>query len=543
MALRATNEYLRCDPTDADFIRLLQSFFGVSNVSDRARELIQWGMRNTSYLNRVQVVNNNISLNSWFRSSTSVLECWSDKYGWARALLCGWIKVTGSLDHMFYPLSSELPCALCTNAAHLDEKLSWLGRTVTDLTPFPYKVSRALARELSLSYGDGSKYYSDLIFSIGNYLGRVPTISEVRGSVELPTPAVRESSFVLEVGDGVLSNERKLSLLNLIARNRMADPVEGVLFKTCDSEIRSVCEMMFAGEILEMCYELPAVKHAVVKRLINLEIPTDSYEGRVEATTVLQSLVRRDLAGLLPFKDETSLNENLASGAALKQEVYLGDPRAILGKSSYNYTATTLMRVGSSFNKEQYSELTRRLVMSLLTRNPTLVANFVECVLILLQRYIHYRTNALRFINLPTKLQVMLRGMEQTVDFSGVDETFASLQHSIPEVERAWCAPLATVAYFLLKDTGGSFAKWKDLSHLPSCMNFDFVGFVDPRVLTAPERMFLSEVLARFKTRKTLVRGFPIAGRAMNPIDLAVDKLDINDDSKPLLKKLLKKGQ
>nr|QKE30555.1 61.1 kDa protein [Ginger chlorotic fleck-associated virus] len=538
MALQANSSYVVCLPSDVDFCALLQTFYGKVDVSNEAENLIQYGKRNASTLSGRFTVGT-YSANTWYRVANDRLTAWGDAEGWARHLLGSYIVGNGLLDHMFYPIDSEIRSALATPRDILIDKLSRVGKTIFETSPYQYKVSKAVSKTLASTYGDGSTYYADLIFSVGNYLGRVPTREEILGDTALPVAAFRPGTLVVDAGSDVTSNEIKLAIPNLRGKNLEADAVEGVYFKTRAAEISAVAELLFERNVLDICSNFPAVKLVILNRLKEIRNDYETFEERVETQTVIAAQSRADLQGLLLFKDEVPLNVALATMSTLKGEIFRGDAATVQSRHEDNLVARTLRRVGSQFTKSFYSELTRRLVSALLTANPKPKFSYVEAIFCILQRYIHYRTNALRYVNLPAKLEYMYKRQMYIIDFSTVDGVFATMQNAIPEIERAWCAPLANASYFLLKDTGGSFAKWKDLPDIPPSLNFDFVGFVDPRILSATEQISLSKVVHRFRTHETPVRGFKLGSRSMNPVDNLLDNTSFANSEKRALSKIV----
>nr|BDX29217.1 HSP90-like protein [Grapevine leafroll-associated virus 4] len=538
MALSATSSYVPVSVTDEHFIRLLRSFKGVSDVTDFANDLM-------AYLNlHFNTISGRFSLggyscNTWYAGSSGAVTAWPDSEGWGRHLLGNFIVGKKLLAHLHYPLESEIRSALATPSTVLQDKLTRVDLPVTQSSPFPYKVSRAAARAKAIEFGGEDRHTEDLIFCIGNYLGRLPDRAEVFGQKTLPVAAVRANVLSLDTGTDTTANEVRLATLNLRGKNKMGDPVEGVYFKTRAVEIRAVASFVFSDAHLDLILALPGVQLTILRCLQKYPMNAETFEDRVDGLVYVQAQVRRDLSGLLPFKKEVDLDTVLRNASTLPGEIFRGDAKTIQPRYVRNTVGGVLMKVGSRFSVAEYSDLTRKLVAALLNANLHLEVSFTQAVLIILQRYIHYRTNALRFVNLPTKLDYLMKSRVHVVDFSRVDDVFASYQHTIPEIERAWCAPLADVAYMLLKDTGGSFAKWKDLPNIPSHMNFDFVGYVNPLLLSKPDVDSLATITARFKTRSTPVRGFKLGARLTNPIDRLVSDLNLGAVEATSLRRLL----
>nr|AFD97987.1 heat shock protein 90 [Grapevine leafroll-associated virus 5] len=538
MALSATSTYVQVSKSDEGFINLLRTFKGQNDVDAFADEVL-------SYLNlRFSVISGRFSLgdyscNTWYNGVSGAVGAWPDSEGWGRHLLANYIVSTNALAHLYYPLVSEIKSAVATPKSVFTDKLSRVGKPVTETSKFPFKVSTVEAEKKAAEFGKPTKHTQDLIFCIGNYLGRLPTKNEVMGTTSLPIAAVRKGSLLLDVGSDVTSNERRLATLNLRGKNKQGDPVEGVFFKTRQTEIETVASFIFDNKIVKEALSLPGVQWTILSCLKKYPVFADSFEDRIDGLVYVQAQVRKLLDGLIPFKEDTDLDAALSSGTLLKGEVFRGDAKVLTPRFRRNTTGGLLMRIGSRFSISEYSELTRKLVGTLLNRNLSLEVTYTQAVLILLQRYIHYRTNALRYVNLPAKLDYMIKNEIKQVDFSGVDEVFSKYQGTIPEIERAWCAPLADVAYMFLKDTGGSFAKWKDLQDVPAHMNFDFVGFVDPKLLSDHELKCQTRLLDRFRSKDTPVRGFLLSARKGNPVDYLTNSAGIGGIEKAMVKKLI----
>nr|BAM29343.1 60kDa protein [Grapevine leafroll-associated virus 4] len=538
MALSATSSYVAISQHDPKFLDLLRTFWGENDVNELAGKVFSF-LKN-SYTNISGKFSlGDYSCSTWYGGSAEALTAWPDSEGWGRHLLANYIASEKVLAHMHYPLASEIKSAVATPDSVFKDKLSRVGKTVTDISEFPYKVTRQDAKVCAASFGKPGVYTEDLIFCIGNYLGRLPVKEEVFGEKILPIAAVRAGTLVLDVDENTLSNERRLAVLNLRGKNKMGDPVEGVYFKTKALDIRAVATFVFNSECIDLVVGLPAVQYTILNCLRAYPVVAETFEDRVDGLVHVQARVRKELEGLLPFKKEVDLDVVLREATLLPGEIFRGDAATIYPRFKRNVTGGVLLRVGSRFSVEEYSCLTRRLVAALLNRNLSLSVGYTEAILMILQRYIHYRTNALRFVNLPNMLQFYKGSDLLTVNFEGVDEVFSTYQHTIPEIERAWCAPLADVAYMFLKDTGGSFAKWKDLPDIPSHMNFDFVGYVDPKLLSNPELSSLTSLMERFRSKKTPVRGFQLGGRASNPIDHMVDNLNLSELESSSVKKLV----
>nr|AFD97990.1 heat shock protein 90 [Grapevine leafroll-associated virus 5] len=538
MALSATSTYVQVSKSDEGFINLLRTFKGQNDVDAFADEVL-------NYLNlRFSVISGRFSLgdyscNTWYNGVSGAVGAWPDSEGWGRHLLANYIVSTNALAHLYYPLVSEIKSAVATPKSVFTDKLSRVGKPVTETSKFPFKVSRVEAEKKGAALSKPTKHTKDLIFCIRNYLGRLPTKNEVMGTTSLPIAAVRKGSLPLDVGSDVTSNERRLATLNLRGKNKQGDPVEGVFFKTRQTEIETVASFIFDNKIVKEALSLPGVQWTILSCLKKYPVFADSFEDRIGGLVYVQAQVRKLLDGLIPFKEDTDLDAALSSGTLLKGEVFRGDAKVLTPRFRRNTTGGLLMRIGSRFSISEYSELTRKLVGALLNRNLSLEVTYTQAVLILLQRYIHYRTNALRYVNLPAKLDYMIKNEIKQVDFSGVDEVFSKYQGTIPEIERAWCAPLADVAYMFLKDTGGSFAKWKDLQDVPAHMNFDFVGFVDPKLLSDHELKCQTRLLDRFRSKDTPVRGFLLSARKGNPVDYLTNSAGIGGIEKAMVKKLI----
>nr|AFD97991.1 heat shock protein 90 [Grapevine leafroll-associated virus 5] len=538
MALSATSTYVQVSKNDEGFVNLLRTFKGENDVDAFADEVL-------NYLNlRFSVISGRFSLgnyscNTWYNGVSGAVGAWPDSEGWGRHLLANYIVSNNTLAHLYYPLASEIKSAVATPMSVFTDKLSRVGKPVTETSKFPFKVSRVEAEKKAAEFGKPTKHTQDLIFCIGNYLGRLTTKDEVMGTTSLPVAAVRKGSLLLDVGSDVTSNERRLATLNLRGKNKRGDPVEGVFFKTRQTEIETVASFIFDNKIVKETLSLPGVQWTILSCLKKYPVFADSFEDRIDSLVYVQAQVRKLWDGLIPFKEDIDLDAALSSGTLLKGEVFRGDAKVLTPRFQRNTTGGLLMKIGSRFSVSEYSELTRKLVGALLNRNLSLEVTYTQAVLILLQRYIHYRTNALRYVNLPAKLDYMIKNEVKQVDFSGVDEVFSKYQGTIPEIERAWCAPLADVAYMFLKDTGGSFAKWKDPQDIPAHMNFDFVGFVDPKLLSDHELKCQTRLLDRFRSKDTPIRGFLLGARKGNPVDYFPGSAGVGGIEKAMVKKLI----
>nr|AFD98001.1 heat shock protein 90 [Grapevine leafroll-associated virus 5] len=538
MALSATSTYVQVSKNDEGFVNLLRTFKGENDVDAFADEVL-------NYLNlRFSVISGGFSLgnyscNTWYNGVSGAVGAWPDSEGWGRHLLANYIVSNNTLAHLYYPLASEIKSAVATPMSVFTDKLSRVGKPVTETSKFPFKVSRVEAEKKAAQFGKPTKHTQNLIFCVGNYLGTLPTKNEVMGTTSLPVAAVRKGSLLLNVGSDVTSNERRLATLNLRGKNKRGDPVEGVFFKTRQTEIETVASFIFDNKIVKETLSLPGVQWTILSCLKKYPVFANSFEDRIDSLVYVQAQVRKLSDGLIPFKEDIDLDAALSSGTLLKGEGFRGDAKVLTPKFQRNTTGGLLMKIGSRFSVPEYSELTRKLVGALLNRKLSLEVTYTQAVLILLQRYIHYRTNALRYVNLPAKLDYMIKNEVKQVDFSGVDEVFSKYQGTIPEIERAWCAPLADVAYMFLKDTGGSFAKWKDLQDIPAHMNFDFVGFVDPKLLSDHELKCQTRLLDRFRSKDTPIRGFLLGARKGNPVDYLASSAGIGGIEKAMVKKLL----
>nr|AIL56411.1 p46 [Pineapple mealybug wilt-associated virus 1] len=542
MALRATSDYVSADVNDSGFLDLLRTFYGKSEVAVEAAEIFSYLRRNYGAISGRFAVGTYVA-NTWWQRSGANMMAWSDSEGWSRHLLGNFIVSRNLLGHLYYPLATEIRAALATPETLLRAKLALVDVPVTQSSNFVYKVSKVTARDMARSLPGEEEHLTDLIFCVGNYLGELPTRNQIMGEVALPVAAVRSVGSVISVSDTDLSNENKLAVLNMLAKSKMADPIEGVKFVLEKQKIDDICKHLFKSEDLLLCSSLPAVRYTILKALESTDGSTSTFEDRVETAVVVGIKVRKDLQGLIRYKDEESLSTLLAKTAINSGEMVRGDAVVMHSKYEDNLMGKTLMRVASPFTQQQYSDLTARIVREFLLNNMHVDFNFAEAILAILQRYIHYRTNPVRFTNLPTKLEMVHKHKTYVVNYSGVDRVFAEYQTAIPEVERAWCAPLATVAYFILRDTGGSYAKWRDMMDIPPNLNFDFVGYVDPRVLYEHENVHLVRLAHRFRTANTPVRGFKLSNRLVNPIDFMYDQLPLPETVKNHHKTLLKHTQ
>ncbi|CAJ57946.2 60kDa protein [Grapevine leafroll-associated virus 10] len=538
MALSATSSYVKISSVDEDFRSLLRSFKGEDDVDAFADDIFSFLNQRFSSISGKFTLGD-YSCSTWYSGSPGAVNAWPDSEGWGRHLFANYIVAEGLLSHMYYPLSSEITSAVATPKSVLVDKLQRVGKPVTETSPFPYKVSRVDAKRCAAQFGVPTRHTEDLVFCVGNYLGRLPEKEEILGEKALPVAAVRKGSLVLDVGADVSSNERRLALMNLRGKNKQGDPVEGVYFKTRAEEIKTVASFIFEESVLEDALSLPGVTWCILSCLKKYPVFADTFEDRIDGLVYVQTRVREILEGLIPFKTEVELDIVLSRSSTLKGEVFRGDAKTLTPRFVRNTVGGVLMRVGSRFSVQEYSELTRKLVAALLNKNLNLDVSYTQAILIILQRYIHYRTNALRFVNLPVKLEFLIKGGLQIIDFSEVDVVFGRYQSTIPEIERAWCAPLADVAYMLLKDTGGSFAKWKDLQDIPAHMNFDFVGYVDPKLMSSSDLKYQTLLLDRFRSKDTPVRGFQLGARGGNPVDHLLGSSGARGLEKGMLRRLI----
>lgn len=193
--------------------------------------------------------------------------------------------------------------------------------------------------------------------------------------------------------------------------------------------------------------------------------------------------------------------------------------------------------MSSPLGEDLNFELTSRLISVLMTDNPELVMSFQEWIVLLLERFCYHNTNTVRYIDIPKFSEVEYDNARYLVDFRGADKIFAEFSGRIPNIQRLWAGGYATEAYTLLKRIGGMLPKWPDVMNLPSYMNFDFVGYVNPLILSAEERVLLAELLNRFRTVETKVGGFTLGSRGKDPSDHMFESL-VGSENMGMIKEL-----
>nr|QWK51476.1 HSP90h [Manihot esculenta associated ampelovirus 1] len=524
MALRATNTYELVRYDDPDLLKLFRAFFNTHDVNSQISSILDdIKSRPGVYSVRRVAQQGKLVVATWWQVRGNRLEAWSDAMGYARAALWSMIERDGLLSHMYYSFDVEIGDALMVSSGQIDTMLRVVDVPVTATKSFPYKVTREKAERLAFSFGNDVKYLTDLIFCVGNYLGREPTRAEIFGVVALPTAAQIPTVPFRVSGLSMSLREKDYGLYCVNVKIAQKDPLSGVNYRIHRTTINDLRK--FVVDDKSPFYDSVALEGLFVEHLEKHKKQLNFFEDRVEYYFDVLSDVRKKAAQWFPLVQPPSMELLMASVVRAADEALGTDKRLVRQHLAPSNVRNYLLSVGSPFSAAQYLQLTGDLVSAFSKENAHLGATYVECVYFLVLRYAHYNTNALRYVDLPKKLVWDWKGKDVSVTYDTISAVFTKHGGTIPNIERAWCNPLAFSVFQSLKTSGGSYIKWPDVINVPAYMQFDFAVALDPLHLNANERSALTSLLARFRTRRTPVRGQALGQRASNPLDDVVESI------------------
>nr|WMM63766.1 heat shock protein 90 [croton golden spot associated virus A] len=510
--------------SNRELVALFRSFYCVSNVGVYIQEVKSIIRSNPSKYS-VVLSNGNFSVRCSYSVSGDEVVGRASPTNFARHVLWTLIVEKNLLRQSFYPMTSILNDALCTESGQLEERLKMVDLSLDETSPFTFRFSREQAKALCNGLGVNSSHLLAVCFCLGNYLGREPTRAEFLGGASLPKAAVIESVGVVAALEKFTENEKMIARWSVSEAVERADPVKGVRYKVWGKAAVEILSTVLEKKVCEVFLPVGGLIKVVLDSMLETEKNPETFEERIEWYHTAATLVRVKLMCVVPVKSVVDIEDLMVSVIRQDDEVIRGDAMLMMQKVPVLEKRNFLLSVGSQLEEKTFERLTRQLVQAFIYSNPKLNATFTEAVVFLLIRYAHYNTNGLRFIDLPNNLEFEFKGKREIVRFSAASEVMSRYKVHIHNIERAWCAPFATVAFQLLKQTGGSYHKWPDVMNLPSYMQFDFVGYTDPLVMSPQERKMLAELLARFKTRDTPVRGNSIGMRRANPADECFEKI------------------
>nr|WMM63771.1 heat shock protein 90 [croton golden spot associated virus A] len=504
--------------SNRELVTLFRSFYCVSNVGpyiNRIKDIISRDPRKYS----VVLSNNNFSVRCIYNILNGEVVGRASPTDFARHVLWTLIVVDDLLKQSFYPMTNIINDALCTETGQLDERLKMVDLLLDETSPFVFRFTHEKAETLCASLNVKSSHMIAVCFCLGNYLGREPTRDEFLGGAALPKAAVVESVGTIAALEKFTENEKLIARWSVSEAVERADPVKGVRYKVWGKAAAEILSTVVRKDVGEIFLPVGGLMKVILDSMLETEKNPETFEERIEWYHAAATLARVKLMDVIPVKPIVDIEDLMVSVIRQDDEVIRGDAMLIMQKVPVLEKRNFLLSVGSQLEERTFERLTRQLVHAFIYSNPRLRVTFTEAVVFMLIRYAHYNTNGLRFIDLPNNLEFEFKGKREIVKFSAVSEVMSKYKVHIHNIERAWCAPFATVAFQLLKQTGGSYHKWPDVMNLPSYMQFDFVGYTDPLVMSPEERKMLANLLARFKTRDTPVRGNSIGMRRANPAD------------------------
>nr|QWK51502.1 HSP90h [Manihot esculenta associated ampelovirus 2] len=536
MALRATTTYEPVNLHDPDLVKLFQAFFNRENVSDQISSIASsitaspntYNIRRTARQNRIVVA-------TWWQVRGGRLEAWADNAGYARAMLWAIIERDSLLSHLYYSFDVEIGDALLLESGQLDTMLRLVDVPVTETTQFKYKVTRDDALKLAYTWGTDVNHLTDLIFCVGNYLGRIPTRAEIFGHVALPTAAQIATVPFRVSGLTMSSRERDYGLYAVNVKILEKDPLQGVAFLIHKETVKLL--QQFVVDKQSPFYDSTVLKGLITETLESHKRQLNFFEERVEYYFNVLSKVRSRAEKWFPINNPPTIELLLTSVVRAADEALGTDKRLVTQHLAPLNVRNYLLSVGSPFSAAAYLHLTGDLVSAFSSENSHLGASYVESVYFLVLRYAHYNTNSLRYVDLPNKLVWQWGDKTVTTTYNSISAVFAKHGSTIPNIERAWCNPLAFTVFQTLKSSGGTYVKWPDVINVPSYMQFDFVTALDPLKLNETEKAALTSLLSRFRVRKTPVRGHTLGQRNANPLDEIVESI-VPTQSRGMLREL-----
>lgn len=268
------------------------------------------------------------------------------------------------------------------------------------------------------------------------------------------------------------------------------------------------------------------------------EITARTYEARLRWLEEAAAHAVRLLRVYFPSIKGITPNSLFSTIARLPGESIEGSANFLMHNLPDVCKSNLLYSPGSPLGDDLNFEITARLISVMMRDNPELVMSFQEWIVLLLERFCYHNTNTVRYVDLPKYCNIEYDGQMYIVDFRGADNVFSEYLGRVPNVQRLWAGGYATEAYMLLKRIGGMLPKWPDILNLPSYMNFDFVGFVNPLVLSHDERVMLAELLNRFRTVETKIGGFTLGSRNKDPSDYMFENL-VGKENMGMVKELV----
>ncbi|QPK66418.1 heat shock protein 90 [Firespike leaf roll-associated virus] len=512
--IRETNELV---------VKIFRAFYAKSNVTEEIKDCLRMIVKEPKRFSGTKKAGK-YSIYRDFDAFGGYVVCSKVDIDTARFLLWCWIDENDLLNQLFYPYASEIVDALCFEKDSLERRLELVDKELTEIDEFPYRFKYSEAVALCNKWGARNRNEYDTCFSVGNYLGREPTRDEVLGGVPLPKPAIVNSVGVVVDESAETTNERIFSKIATQEVVERADSVKSVRYKVWGDLINTLSRLVLRKDFYESFKGVPGVAKIFSSCLEDTETRPETFEERVEWVFNASLLARQRLSQFVPVESRVNIRD-------LYKEMKIGDGELIRGdwdcfstKVPMVEKRNLLLSVGSEIPMNTFKEITFDLVCALSICNPGLNMTPTEAVLFLLLRFAHFNTNAVRLFDLPNFCEFSFKGKEVIVDFTGVSAVLSKHKGTIPNIERAWCAPFATTVFLILKGCGGSFVKWPDVLNTPAHMNFDFVPWVNTVVMSETERKMLMQLIERFRTRETPTRGFTVGLRQPNPADLCFER-------------------
>nr|BCA26003.1 P61 [Plum bark necrosis stem pitting-associated virus] len=523
MALNSTSSYIEVDKSDRGLIGLFSRFFCKSDVSEeinRVYDLVKTNIRTYS----VATMYGSLRVATWFENR-GTLYAWSDSNGYARALLAVYINTYGIARNSYYEMSTSMRDLLLVEQRYFDQALSWVDKKVTQIQDFSYTVDRSVVKTFLQTLNRDNTFNSNVAFALSNYLGRLCTEGELFGQVTLPVSSRHVRTNLVFEGLGLNSKEIALGRLSVKCMTQERDVVLGVKFKRLAPQISSLQNIIMSSNT-SLCFaDIPAIKLLIVEALESTEISTTTFESRLRWLEVAAAVAVKSLKKYFPSVKAVTPNSLFRTISRLPGESFEGSVSFLTHNLPDVAKSNLVYSVGSPLGADLNFELTSRLISVLMIDNPDLVMSFQEWIVLLIERFCYHNTNTVRYVDIPKFSEVEYDDSLYLVDFRGADKIFSEYSGKIPNIQRLWAGGYATEAYTLLKRVGGMLPKWPDVLNLPSYMNFDFVGYVNPLILSEEERVLLAELLNRFRTVETKIGGFTLGSRGKDPSDYMFENI------------------
>nr|WGM82670.1 heat shock protein 90-like protein [Jujube closterovirus 1] len=536
MALSSTSTYVPVNKNDRDLIILFSRFFCKSNVAeeiDRAYNLVKGDIRRFS----VATTYGSLRIATWFEDRGQ-LYAWSDSNGYGRALLAAYINTFGISNNSYYTMSVSMKDLLLIDQGYFDRAAQWVDKSVTDVQEFKYAVTESQVKTFLQQLNKYTPFNAKVAFGLSNYLGRLCTDEELFGSVNLPISSRHVRSELEYEGLGLNKKEIALGRLSVKCLTQMKDVVLGIKFKRLGAQVSSLRAILMQGNS-SLCFgHIPASTLLIVEALEATEITARTYEARLRWLEEASAHAVRSLRVYFPSIKGITPNSLFATIARLPGESIEGSANFLMHNLPDVCKSNLLYSPGSPLGDDLNFEITSRLISVMMKDNPELIMSFQEWIVLLLERFCYHNTNTVRYVDLPKYCNIEYDGQPYIVDFRGADKVFSEYLNRVPNVQRLWAGGYATEAFMLLKRIGGMLPKWPDVMNLPSYMNFDFVGYVNPLVLSHDERVLLAELLNRFRTVETKVGGFTLGSRNKDPSDYMFENL-VGKENMGMVKELV----